>query len=761
MSPLFLLPILLLLLPQTQSTTQTYIIHTQPSTRSYTHLLHSLSSTSSPPPHLLYTYSHSATGFAARLTPVQAAELTRHPTVLSVSPDRVHQLHTTHTPDFLGLADGSGLWPNSGYASDVIVGVLDSGIWPEIPSFNDDGYDPVPDTWKGECFVGPSFPVTSCNRKLIGARAFYQGYEAHKGPMNETKESKSPRDTEGHGTHTASTAAGSVVADAGFFQYARGEAKGMAPKARIAAYKVCWSNGCHDSDILAAFDQAIEDGVDVISLSVGTSGLAPKYYEDSIAIGSLHAVQSGVLVSCSAGNSGPNPYTVTNIAPWILTVGASTLDREFPADVVLGDGRTFNGVSLYSGDPLNESEYLELVYGGDCGSRQCLEGELDSAKVSGKMVLCERGSTARVAKGTAVKHAGGAAMILANTAESGEELVADSHLVAATMVGQIAANQIKDYVSSAPNPTAIIKFIGTVISTSPSSPRVAAFSSRGPNHLTPEILKPDVIAPGVNILAGWTGASSPTDQEVDPRRVQFNIISGTSMACPHVSGLAALLKNAYPSWTPSAIKSALMTTTYYLDNSGKNFTDLATGKESSPFVIGSGHVDPNKALDPGLVYDVGTEDYIAFLCSIGYDPKKIAIFLKKPATIDCAVNNLSSPGNLNYPSFSVVFESGKEVVKYTRLVKNVGSSVDAVYEVSVNAPVNVDISVSPRKLVFSAEHQTLSYEITFTSITNAFQSILGSSSFGSIEWNDGSHRVRSPIAVRWVQGTQRHFVSSI
>ncbi|KAK9726895.1 hypothetical protein RND81_05G244000, partial [Saponaria officinalis] len=753
-----------LLLPLTHSQSQsqpqsTFIVHVSSShSPSYSTILHSLST---PTPHLLYSYSHSATAFAALLTPSQASLLRRHPSVLAVLPDRAHHIHTTRTPEFLGLADASGLWPNSDYASDVIVGVLDTGIWPENPSFDDSGYEPVHDTWRGECEVGPSFPVTSCNRKLIGGRSFYKGYEAHKGPLNEIRESKSPRDTEGHGTHTSSTAAGSLVTDAGFFQYARGKARGIATKARIAAYKVCWKSGCYESDMLAAMDKAIEDGVHLISISVGAKGLAPQYFEDPIAIGALHAAQSGVLVSGSAGNSGPVDFTVGNIAPWILTVGASTLDREFRADVVLGDGRTFRGATLFSGDALDESEYLELVYGGDCGSKVCLEGELDSSKVTGKLVICERGVTARVAKGPAVKQAGGVGMILINTATFGEELVADAHLVPATMVTEIAGKQIKAYVSSTPNPTAIIKFLGTVISTSPPSPKVAAFSSRGPNHVTPEILKPDVIAPGVNILAGWTGASSPSTLEIDPRRVQFNINSGTSMACPHVTGLAALLKNAYPSWTPAVIKSALMTTTYYLDNSGKNITDLATGNESSPFVIGSGHVDPNKALDPGLVYDIDVQDYISFLCSIGYDAKKIAIFLKKPATVDCGVTNLSTPGNLNYPSFSVLFESGKNMVKYTRLVKNVGSSVNAIYEVTVNAPPNVEVNVSPRKLVFSTAHQTLSYEITFTSITNSFQSILGSSSFGSIEWSDESHRVRSPIAVRWVEGTQQHFISSI
>lgn len=570
--------------------------------------------------------------------------------------------------------------------------------------------------------------------------------------MDESVESKSPRDTEGHGTHTASTAAGSVVPNAGFYEFARGEARGMAVKARIAAYKICWSNGCYDSDILAAMDQAIEDGVHVISLSVGASGLAPQYDHDSIAIGAFGAAKHGVLVSCSAGNSGPGPYTACNIAPWILTVGASTIDREFPADVILGNGRTFGGVSLYSGDPLGDSK-LQLVYADDCGSRYCYPGKLNSSKVTGKIVICDRGGNARVEKGSAVKIAGGVAMIMANTAESGEELIADSHLIPATMVGQAAADKIRDYARSDPTPTATIVFKGTVIGISPSAPKVAAFSSRGPNHLSPEILKPDVIAPGVNILAGWTGTSAPTDLDIDPRRVEFNIISGTSMSCPHVSGLAGLLRNAYPDWSPAAIKSALMTTAYNLDNNGNNITDLATGDKSTPFIHGAGHVDPNRALDPGLVYDVDDTDYVAFLCAIGYDSKRIAVFVRESAEVDCASQSLATPGDLNLPSFSVVFDGKKREVKYKRAVKNVGSSRDAIYEVKVKSPPSVEISVSPSKLMFGEDNEKLLYEITFTSTVALDKLSVTSQGFGSIEWSDGTHVVRSPVAVMWRQGS--------
>ncbi|KAK7349307.1 hypothetical protein VNO77_06573 [Canavalia gladiata] len=738
---------------------RTYIIHVAQSEKPslfsahhhwYSSILRSLPPSPHPPANILYTYSSAATGFSVRLTSDQVSHLRRLPGILSVEPDQIRHLHTTHTPGFLGLAETVGIWPQSDFADDVIVGVLDTGIWPELRSFSDSDLSPVPSSWKGRCETSRDFPASACNRKIIGAKAFFKGYESYlERPIDETVESKSPRDTEGHGTHTASTAAGSVVANASLFHYAQGEARGMATKARIAAYKICWQLGCFDSDILAAMDEAVADGVHVISLSVGANGYAPQYYRDSIAVGAFGASQHGVLVSCSAGNSGPGPYTAVNIAPWILTVGASTIDREFPADVVLGDGRVFGGVSLYYGEDLPPFK-LPLVYAADCGSRYCYGGSLDSSKVQGKIVVCDRGGNARVEKGSAVKAVGGLGMILTNTDLNGEELLADSHLLAATMVGATAGNEIKKYIRFSQYPTATIEFKGTVIGTSPSAPQVASFSSRGPNHLTSQILKPDVIAPGVNILAGWTGKVGPTDLEIDPRRVEFNIISGTSMSCPHASGIAALLRKAYPNWSPAAIKSALMTTAYNVDNSGGNIKDLGTGKESNPFVHGAGHVDPNRALNPGLVYDLDTNDYLAFLCSIGYDASRIAVFIREPASSDICQKNLArtgrltSPGDLNYPAFSVEFDEYRSLVKYKRVVTNVGSSVGAVYTVKVNAPPGVDVSVSPSKLVFSAENKTQAFEVTFTRL--AFAS---SDSFGSIEWTDGSHRVRSPIAVRW------------
>ncbi|XP_026430832.1 subtilisin-like protease SBT1.4 [Papaver somniferum] len=722
----------------------------------YTATLHSLplsisssSDNGRPSREIIYTYNHAIHGFAARLTPYEASHLESRPGIVSVIPERTHQFYTTHTPQFLGLSgDHFGLWHNSGYGDDVIIGVLDSGIWPERQSFNDSGLGPVPKRWKGTCETGPDFPETSCNRKIIGARAFYKGIEARIGHMIDANgtESRSPRDTFGHGTHCASTAAGSAVKNAGFRKYAVGEARGIATKARIASYKIGWSTaGIVDSDIVAGMDKAVEDGVDVMSLSFGVQDDTLQYYQNVIAIGAFAAMEKGILVSNAPGNSGPAPNTAVNLAPWMLSVGASTIDREFPADVILGDGQVLPGASLYSGDATPDDTYMQVVYaaGDHPQSRYCVEGSLDSTAVAGKIVICDVGGISGEDKGTFIKNVGGAGMILIG---NGEELIAEPYPVPAAIVSRTSGDKIIEYLnkhSHGQNPSATIKFRGTAIGSSSSpAPKVAFFSSRGPNRITPEILKPDVIAPGVEILAANTGyGADPTTSE------EFALMSGTSMACPHVSGLAALLRKTYPKWSPAAIRSALMTTAYNVDNSGKYITDLGTGNISTPFQHGSGHVDPNRALNPGLVYDIVPSDYEAFLCSIGYDAKQISVFVKD-RKVDCKSIGLSNPGNLNYPSFSVVFKSGSDMVKYKRVVKNVGSSVNAVYKLKIRSRTPfVKISVSPTKLVFSEDKTSLSYEITFESRLTDVD--MTKEAFGSIEWYDGVHAVKSPIAFRW------------
>nr|GMC73109.1 subtilisin-like protease SBT1.4 [Ipomoea batatas] len=734
---------------------ETFIVHVMKSKKPlvfsshhhwYSSIIGTLSNHSSS--ELLYTYDRVAHGFSARLTPSQASELRNIPGVISVLPDQILQPQTTQSPKFLGLTESNGLWPDSDFADDVIVGVLDSGIWPESRSFSDAGLSPVPSRWNGTCEVGPDFPATSCNRKLIGARAFYKAYEVFLGrAMDKSAEVLSPRDTTGHGTICTSIAAGSSVPNASFLGYALGEARGMATKARIAAYKVCWSSGCSGADSLAAMDKAVADGVDVISISLARPFAVP-YFQDNIAIGAFGAVQEGVLVSCGAGNSGPDTNTVDNVAPWILTVGASTIDREFPADVALGDGRVFTGAALFFGAPLGQNK-LPVVYGGDAGSMLCNIGQLSPSIVRGKIVFCEslsKDDIHAVTKGFAVQQAGGAGVIIANQPNYGDQLLALPHQIPASLVTVNDGNQIRAYIRSNPWPTATISFRGTVIgggASSPSAPRVAAFSSRGFNVITPQIPKPDLIAPGVNILGAWTGARSPVPQ-LPSARLEFNIDSGTSMACPHVSGLAALLRKAHPNWSPSAIKSALMTTAYTVDNSERNLVDLSTGTQSVPLFHGSGHVDPNKALDPGLIYDLGVSDYVDFLCTIGYDSERISLFTGDSSPVDCSTRNLGNPGALNYPSFSVFFYNFNTIT-YQRTVKNMGANKNAVYQVKVSIPTGVQVSVSPTQLVFSENIDTLSYQVTFRMVN-----LISFAAYsGSIVWEDGVHVVRSPITISW------------
>ncbi|KAD7480400.1 hypothetical protein E3N88_03536 [Mikania micrantha] len=254
---------------------------------------------------VIYTYQSAFHGMAARLTEEEAERLEGQNGVVGVLPEVKYELHTTRSPMFLGLEaqDVTSVWSDKLTDHDVVVGVLDTGIWPESPSFNDTGFTTVPAHWKGACEVGRGFQKHHCNKKIVGARAFYRGYEAATGIINEQKEYKSPRDQDGHGTHTAATAAGSPVHGANLLGYAYGTARGMSPGARIAAYKVCWAGGCFSSDILAAVDKAVADGVNVMSISLG--GGVSSYHRDSLSIAAFGAMEKGILISCSAGTVGP------------------------------------------------------------------------------------------------------------------------------------------------------------------------------------------------------------------------------------------------------------------------------------------------------------------------------------------------------------------------------------------------------------------------------------------------------------------------
>ncbi|OEL19476.1 Subtilisin-like protease SBT1.8 [Dichanthelium oligosanthes] len=736
--------------------TMTYIVFMDPAqmpavhaSPAHWHAVHLESLSIDPARHLLYSYSAAAHGFAAALLPDHLPLLRGSPEVLQVVQDEVFQLHTTRSPEFLGLltpAYQPAIGNLEAATHDVVIGVLDTGVWPESPSFAGGSLPPPPARWKGVCEAGVDFPPSACGRKLVGARSFSRGLRAANGGaigMGKTT-FRSARDRDGHGTHTASTAAGAVVANASLLGYATGTARGMAPGARVAAYKVCWPEGCLGSDILAGIDAAVADGVGVLSLSLG-GGAAP-YFRDTVAVGAFGAAAAGVFVSCSAGNSGPSGATVSNSAPWVATVGAGTLDRDFPAYVTLSTGARLAGVSLYAGpSPSPRPAMLPLVYGSgrDNASKLCLTGTLDPAAVRGKIVLCDRGVNARVEKGAVVKAAGGAGMVLANTAASGEELVADSHLLPAVAVGRTVGDKIREYAAhGGGRPMAMLSFGGTVLGVRP-SPVVAAFSSRGPNTVVPEILKPDMIGPGVNILAGWSGVAGPTGLAKDGRRTNFNIISGTSMSCPHISGVAALLKAAHPNWSPAAIKSALMTTAYTVDNTNSSLQDAADGSLSNAFAYGAGHVDPQKALSPGLVYDISTNDYVAFLCSLNYSGPHIQV-ITKMSNISCPKK--FRPGDLNYPSFSVVFnQKSKRIMRFRRELTNVGPAM-SVYNVKVSSPESVRVTVTPTKLTFKKVGQKQRYYVTFMSKAGQGPT---KPDFGWVSWVNDEHVVRSPVAYTW------------
>lgn len=694
---------------------------------------------------IMYSYQTAFHGVAARLSLEEVERLQQHQAVMAVYPEVKYELHTTRSPWFLGLEseESTSVWSERLADHDVVVGVLDTGIWPESKSFNDTGLSRIPTHWKGTCQTGRGFDKAHCNKKIVGARMFYHGYEAGAGRINEQEEYKSPRDQDGHGTHTAATVAGAPVQGANLLGYARGTARGMAPGARIAAYKVCWASGCFSSDILAAVDQAVADGVNVLSISLG--GGSSSYQHDSLSIATFGAMEKGVFVSCSAGNGGPTPVSLTNTSPWITTVGASTMDRDFPSTVNLGTGQKITGSSLYKGRrKLSPGKQYPLVYtGGNSSildpSSLCLQDTLNPKIVRGKIVICNRGVTPRVQKGQVVKDAGGIGMILANTEDNGEELVADCHLLPTVAVGEKAGRAIKEYAMSNSHPTATLSFQGTRLGIKP-SPVVAAFSSRGPNYLSLEVLKPDIVAPGVNILAAWTNTLGPSSLATDKRIVNFNILSGTSMSCPHVSGIAALIKARHPDWSPAAIKSAIMTTAYIHDNSYNPLRDASTGLPSTPYDHGAGHINPLKALNPGLVYDLNPQDYFEFLCA-QLSPSDMVVFAKF-SNRSCR-NTLASPGDLNYPALSVLFleKGNNSVLTLHRTVTNVGKAVSN-YHAVISPFKSAVIKVEPTTLHFTKKHQKLSYKVTFLGKKQQ-----AGPEFGHLMWKDGVHKVRTPIIV--------------
>lgn len=709
----------------------------------------SVIATQVPAARVVHRYRLVLNGFSALLTDAEVRKLRAAPGVASVAADERMQRDTVSTPRFLGLTAPGGLWSQLGgvgaAGEDIIVGIIDGGIWPEDPSFSDkvgpDGkpvpsympgtvvYSAPPAKWKGTCQAGEGFvPARHCNNKLIGAQYFVNTYDAVLGPDLNWTDYRSPRDEDGHGSHTASTAAGNANASAVVNGLDRGPISGMAPRARVAAYKVCWRDpgnpdpgSCYNGDSIAAIDQAVADGVDVINFSISGSR---NNLLDPVEVAFFNASAAGVFVAASAGNNGPAASTVAHNSPWITTVAASTHDRFFAGTVMLGNGASYTGAALGSAAgpaPIVLSEAVAAAGVPVSTAALCFPLTLDPAKVAGKIVVCDRGVNDRVEKSAVVEAAGGIGMVLVNVSPG--TLNDDAHSVPTVHLPHTDRSAIRAYAATAGSTASLsagFQAAGVV------APVMAGFSSRGPNLASASLLKPDITAPGVSILAGYAYKPA-TEAERDliaagtvnpPAAGEY--LGGTSMSSPHIAGLAALLKAKYPTWSPAAIKSALMTSAQpvKLDNGSI---------DGNRFGYGAGHVNPNGAATPGLIFDAGPADYLRFLCGANLiGGSTCATFGAIPGT------------DLNLPSMSADV-LGR--VTFKRRVKNVGTS-PATFTASAAVP-GFDVVVTPASLTVGAgESGNVSVTMTRTTATP------GAWVFGSVSWSDGTTTVTSPVSVR-------------
>ena len=696
----------------------------------------------------IYRYTVSLNGFAVQLTKAQAEEMAHQPGVAMVLPDQKRYATTDNSPTFLGLNAPGGPWSKGYTGEGVVVGMIDTGIWPEHPSFADDGtympmpaYEGLPYEFGNTAANPYDAPYTTPNNKLLGARQMLKTYRLNTGA--DPDEFDSARDDEGHGTHTTSTVAGNAGVAASIQGVSYGKVSGIAPRARIIAYKALGNLGGYTSDLAAAIDQAVSDGVDVINYSIGGGAGSPA--ADDIAF--LYAADAGVFVAASAGNDGPAAETVGSpgVWPWLTTVGASTQDRTYVGSVKLGDSAVYHGTSIAKSTarlPLVDAAALGNEFG---------EVGFSPADVAGKIVLVKRGGVpGRVEKSMAVYQAGGAGMILYNTSDS-QDMETDTHWVPTVQVNNTDGLAIKAYIAATAEPVARIK---RGVFTEIEAPWMASFSSRGPNAVAADIIKPDITAPGVSILAG---ASPFTDYGYVPGEL-FQMIAGTSMSSPHVAGAFALLKQVHPDWTAAMAKSALMTTAYQDVMKEDGVT------QADPFDMGSGHLNfgskadrcahhharhPQRRIargspfEPGLVYDAGFNDYLGFLCDVA--PEVFA----DPDSTRAYLDSIGVPTqayDLNYPSIGIAELPGSMTVSRTvTSVAHERSRRD--YAVSVDAPDGYKVKVKPCVLRLKSG-QSATYKVTITNLNAP----IGEWRFGSLTWSDkvkhGLYKARSPIAVK-------------
>lgn len=507
----------------------------------------------------LYRWTSALNGFAIELDGAEAEALDGDPAVVTVEPNTVRPIAGGAGP--AQVVPGAS--PRRGGAG-VVVGVVDTGIWPESSLFaNVPGLGRPPASFTGTCDTAGSFDAEDCNRKLVGARWFVAGF----GEDNlRTSSSLSARDDSGHGTQMASIAAGNAGVSVQVPGLRAGSYGGVAPQARISVYKACWSapdpddDGCATADLVTAIDRATRDGVDVLNLSVGgPSGV------DTVERALLGAAERDIVVVAAAGNGGQSSYAAHS-SPWVTSVGGVTGDLR-RGRVDLPGGPSLVG-AMSSSRPAGPARLVVAakVAAADASraeARLCLPGSLDASRTVGAIVLCVRGGAGRVEKSEAVARADGVGMVLTNVRRGTVE--SDLHSVPTVHLSRAGGDDLRAWHTSHPHARVTLTPRGVL----PAAPRVTPWSSTG--DPTGAVVKPDVVAPAVGLL----GAVPPS-----VRDTRWDFVSGTSAATAWTSGLALRLR-ARHDWSADAVRSALATT--------------ATSVAGDPSVLGEGAGQPAPA----------------------------------------------------------------------------------------------------------------------------------------------------------------------
>lgn len=525
----------------------------------------------------VYRWTDALNGFAAALSPEEARVVAAQPGVALVEPNAVRRLAAA--PD--RRAPGTSAARSRGGAG-VVIGVIDSGIWPESPLFAGvPGLGRQPRGFRGECQEGAGWGRSTCNRKIAAARWYVDGFGT--GNLSGSA-SLSPRDESGHGTQVASIAAGNAGVSVQSSGESMGRFSGIAPQARLAVYKACWTapdpddDGCATADLVTAVDQAVQDGVDVLNLSVAGPNTL-----DTLERALLGAAEADVVVVGAAGNTGREAYAA-HTSPWVTSVGASTAAVPRGQVRVAGGPRVV-GTMVARRDLPDTRIVLGARAAAPGASRNdaalCRPGSLDAGIVGDAIVVCRRGTLGRVDKSAAVERAGGSGMVLVNTARGG--LAVDVHAVPTVHIDRAGARRLTAWLARHPRADARLTPVGT----GRAPARVVRWSSGGDPASV--LVKPDLVAPGV----GRLGAVPPRSGDN-----RFAFFSGTSAATAHVSGVAALLL-AEHGWSASAVRSVLTTS--------------ARALRGPALRQGAGRSSIGAALRAHLVLEVGRGDYRRFL----------------------------------------------------------------------------------------------------------------------------------------------------